>query len=183
MEINPEVGWLMPNVVFPDGSRQNLCKRLPTPWDLIVRRFLIRHGLALNSDRQTRFECGDLDLSVPRTIPYLSGCFAFIRAEILNMVGGFDERFFLYLEDTDLVRRIGEIALTVFYPYVTVCHRYARGSYYNRRLFLHHVVSAIRYFSKWGWFFDRRRALINESIAFDDRVHSTPQLAEALPSR
>lgn len=40
-------------------------------------------------------------------VPSLSGCFMFMRVDVLRKIGGFDERFFMYAEDLDLSRRIG----------------------------------------------------------------------------
>ncbi len=178
LEMNPEVGWVMPNILYPDGSRQSLCKRLPSPWDLFSRRFLTGYGLDFPSASKGRFECSDLDLTRPRPIPYLSGCFAFVRTSLIQAVGRFDERFFMYLEDTDLVRRIGEISLTVFYPYTSVCHVHGRGSYRSLKLLCNHLRSAIQYFCKWGWFIDRKRAQINKSIASDKRGLTIPTKAD-----
>jgi GT2 family glycosyltransferase len=174
LELNPEIGWVMPNILYPDGSRQHLCKRLPNPWDLFSRRFLMSYRLNCGSASGGRFVCEDLDLTKPRSIPYLSGCFAFVRTNLIHAVGGFDERFFMYLEDTDLVRRIGEMSLTVFYPYVSVCHVHGRGSYRNLKLLGHHLRSTIQYFCKWGWFVDRKRWQINRSTASDERDLSLP---------
>ncbi|MEO6829311.1 MAG: sugar transferase [Acidobacteriaceae bacterium] len=174
MEINPEIGWVMPQVLYPDGSRQDLCKRLPSPWDLFRRRFLAAYGLDFFLAGQNRFLCGDLDLTRPRPVPYLSGCFALVRTEVLQAVGGFDEQFFMYLEDTDLTRRIGERALTVYYPYASVYHAHGRGSYRSARLLGHHLLSTVQYFSKWGWFLDRERSRINRSAAFDDPEIAVP---------
>lgn len=174
LEINSDIGWVMPNILYPDGSRQNLCKRLPSPWDLFCRRFLISYGVNLGSSTQGRFECDDLDLTRPRPIPYLSGCFAFVRTSLLQAVGGFDERFFLYLEDTDLVRRVGEIAQTVFYPYASVYHVHGRGSYRNLKLLGHHLLSAAKYFEKWGWFNDSKRIQINSSIVYEEQEITIP---------
>lgn len=181
MEANPDIGWIMPRVLYPDGSQQHLCKRLPTPWDLFSRRFFpVRPG-SLIEKHQNRFRCHDLDLSRPRTIPNLSGCFAFVRTALLQQIGGFDQRFFLYLEDTDLVRRVGELAQTVYYPYVSVYHVRGRGSYRELRLLGHHLRSAFQYFSKWGWFVDAKRTSVNESLAHDDRKILVPE--EALTRR
>lgn len=174
LEANSEIGWVMPKILYPDGSQQNLCKRLPTPWNLFRRRFLGNRRFSSSAVKQDRFECDDLDLTKPRPIPYLSGCFALVRTDMMQAVGGFDERFFLYLEDTDLVRRIGEIALTVFYPYVSVNHVHGRGSYRNRKLLGHHMLSTVKYFCKWGWFIDPNRSRINRLIASDERDITVP---------
>jgi hypothetical protein len=40
-------------------------------------------------------------------------------------------------------------------------HEYGRGSYHDWRLLWHHLVSAVRYFNKWGWWFDPERRRIN----------------------
>jgi GT2 family glycosyltransferase len=168
LEINREIGWVMPDIRYPDGSPQNLCKRLPTPWDLFNRRFLSGCRLHVSPFSRDRFECADLDLSRPRSIPCLSGCFAFVRTRLMQEVRGFDERFFMYLEDTDLVRRIGELALTVFYPYAVVYHAHGQGSYKDVKLLRHHLRSAIRYFSKWGWLIDDKRLQINRALASDE---------------
>lgn len=85
-----------------------------------------------------------------------------MRCDTLRRVGLFDERFFLYFEDVDLSRRIGRVARTVFFPGVQVEHGYAAGSYRNARLLWHHIVSAVRYFNKWGWLDDPERARVNE---------------------
>jgi GT2 family glycosyltransferase len=164
MNRNPEVGLVMPRILYPDGSDQGLCKRLPSPGDLLIRRFLGRFGGSLFSRRLEDYELRHLDLSVSREIPSLSGCFMFIRSEALRTVGVFDERFFMYMEDVDLCRRIGHHYRTVFFPAVSVIHGYAKGSYRSFKLLRHHVGSAIRYFSKWGWFKDLDREKLNSRV-------------------
>jgi len=168
MDLNPAIGWVMPNVLYPDGSRQELCKRLPTPWDLFNRRFLRWPGASFSTAARDKFKCRDIDLSKIRKIPNLSGCFALVRTNVIQAIGGFDERFFLYLEDTDLVRRVGQVAHTIFYPHVDVYHVRGRGSYSNLKLLGHHVRSAIQYFCKWGWWIDNERTRSNRSVAFDE---------------
>ncbi len=162
MDGAPEVGLVMPRVLYPDGREQRLCKRLPTPADLFARRFLGglgRRWLRVGADG---YELRHVDLSMPREIPSLSGCFMFLRSSVLREVGLFDPRYFMYMEDVDLCRRIGAVARTVFYPEVSVTHGYAKGSYKNRKLFGYHLASAMRYFSKWGWFFDPGRRALNK---------------------
>ncbi len=95
-------------------------------------------------------------------VPSLSGCFMMLRTDILKKTGGFDERFFMYCEDLDLCRRIGSLSKTVFYPGVTVIHNYEKGSYKNVNLLKYHIISAVKYFQKWGWLFDHQRKKINK---------------------
>jgi GT2 family glycosyltransferase len=161
LDRHPEAGQLMPAVVHPDGSEQRLTKQLPTPADLFLRRFL---GPAARRLRP-RYEMRHLDMRVPRQVPSLSGCFMLMRASVLAGVGLFDERYFLYMEDVDLCRRIGEVSDTVFFPGATVVHGYQKGSYRNLALFRRHMLSALQYFQKWGWFRDPRRRAQNRRTA------------------
>lgn len=159
MENNSDVGLIMPKVLYPDGSVQYLCKLLPTPSDLILRRFIPFEDIKEKRNRiyELRYTGYDKIMDVP----YLSGCFMFMRAEALKKVGLFDERFFMYLEDTDLSRIIHKCYRTLYYPEVSVFHGYEKGSYKNPILLKHHIMSAIKYFNKWGWFFDKERREIN----------------------
>ena len=90
-------------------------------------------------------------------VPNLSGCFLFVRSSLFLRLGGFDERYFMYLEDVDLVRRFGDISKTIYNPLIYIKHNYAKGSYRNSLLLKYHIISAILYFNKWGWFFDETR--------------------------
>jgi len=162
MEEHPDVGWVMPRIEYPDGTDQGLRKLIPAPLDLIVRRFLGGLGELLFRKRWTRYELGDIDMTVPREVPCLSGCFMFLRTSVLQEVGLFDERYFMYMEDVDLCRRVGRVSKCVYFPYAAVTHGYAKGSYRDANLLKYHVQSAFRYFSKWGWFFDAERKLLNE---------------------
>lgn len=169
MEKNPDVGLVMPKGLYPDGRIQYLCRLLPTPFDLLGRRFLNfgpfkKYVEKRNEIYELRFTGYDKIMEVP----YLSGCFMFIRTRVLEKAGLFDERFFMYLEDIDLSRRIHKVAKTVYYPYVEIYHEYGKGSYKNKKLLAFHTESVIKYFNKWGWFFDKERKDINKKRLIPD---------------
>lgn len=157
-----EVGLVMPRVLYPNGELQYLCKLLPTPFDLLFRRFLPwrRYVEKKNEKYELRFTNYSREMEVPS----LSGCFMFVRIAVLKKVGGFDERYFMYAEDLDLCRRIGKVSRTMYYPNVVVYHEYAKGSYKNRRLLRYHLSSVVKYFNKWGWVWDLDRKIINKRI-------------------
>jgi hypothetical protein len=161
MDEVPQAGLLMPRVLYPDGSTQYLCKMLPTPLDLILRRFAGGPLQWLFSSRMTHYDMKDFDYSRPVYVPVLSGCFMFARRSVLESIGGFDERFFLYLEDTDLCRRIGDVSHLLFWPWTTVTHSHAQGSYKNLHMLRLHMRAAVAYFNKWGWWRDPVRKARN----------------------
>ena len=147
MDTHPDCGLVMPKVLYPNGDLQYLCKLLPTPMNLFGRRFLPFKGIQAKMDE--KFELHSSGYDKEMEVPSLSGCFMFMRVDVLREVGGFDERFFMYAEDLDLCRRIGEVSKTMYYPGASIYHAYGKGS-------------VIKYFNKWGWFFDKKRRRINK---------------------
>lgn len=156
---NPDVGLVMPKVLYPDGEIQYLCKFLPNPLDWFIRHFLRFSFIKEKHDDlyELRFTGYDKIMNVP----YLSGCFMLVSMDALERVGFFDERFFMYIEDTDLSRRIHKHYRTVYYPKTTVYHEFERGSRKDYKLLIRIISSAIKYFNKWGWVLDNERTEIN----------------------
>ena len=159
MNKNNDIGLLMPKVFFPNGEVQYLCKLLPAPFDLIFRRFLPEKW---TEKRQYDFELRASGYDKQMNVPYLSGCFMFLRTETLKKVGLFDERFFMYPEDIDLSRRINRHFRTVFYPDVSIIHQHEQASYKNGKLLFIHITNMTKYFCKWGWIFDKERKDVNK---------------------
>lgn len=155
MDETLDCGLVMPKILYPNGDIQYLCKLLPTPLDLFCRRFIPSRNYP--NSRKIKFELRFTHYNKIMVVPLLSGCFMFMRVNILRQIGGFDERFFMYAEDFDLCRRIGKISKTIFYPKVSVFHEYEKGSYKNKKLLIYHIESIIKYFNKWGWFLDNER--------------------------
>lgn len=161
MNENRQVGLVMPKVFYPNGEVQHSCKLLPSPLDLIFRRFL---PARITERRTEYFEMRRTGYNKEMEVPYLSGCFMFLRTDALKKVGLFDERFFMYPEDIDLTRRIHQQYKTMFYPKVSIVHAHEKGSYKSAALLYIHITNMIRYFNKWGWIFDKERKRINKRI-------------------
>ena len=162
MEQHPEVGNIMPKIIYPDGELQYLCKLLPSPIDLIFRRFIPVKKWKDTINK--RYELHSFGYDKIMNVPNLSGCFMFLRTEALKQVGLFDENIFMYLEDIDLNRRIHSKYQTIYYPEATVIHEHQKESYKSKKLLKAHIKSAIYYFNKYGWFFDKERNNINRNV-------------------
>lgn len=154
-----DVAAAMPAIYDEQDQQQHLCKALPTPVDLIVRRFVPFASVRRAIDRAYEFR--KLPTSGLVDIPNLSGCFLAVRASAFSEVKGFDERFFMYMEDVDLVRRLGDLGRTVYVPNAKIVHGHTRSSYRLGKLMFVHVWSAFSYFGKWGWVRDPIRAKRN----------------------
>lgn len=161
MEEHEDVGQMMPKVLFPNGQIQRLAKMLPTPFDMFGRlcipNFIIKQ-------RNTIYELQQSGFTKILNVPYLSGCFMFLRMSAVQDVGLFDEQFFMYAEDIDMTRRIHKKYKTLYYPCTTIYHTFTRGSRKSLRLLRIHVVNIMLYFNKWGWFKDEERNTVNENV-------------------
>lgn len=155
----PEVMAAMPAIHDEEDRRQHLCKALPTPLHLIVRRFI--PFAAIRRAIDATYEFRELPSHGLVDIPNLSGCFLAVRSATLQRIGGFDEGYFMYMEDIDLVRRLGDHGRTVFAPFAKIHHGHARSSYRFGKLMFVHIRSALRYFGKWGWLHDPVRTARN----------------------
>ena len=157
-----EFGVLMPKISYRSGENQYLCKLLPTPMNLFGRRFLKfmkKHIEKENKTYEYRFTNYDIDMEVP----YLSGCFMFTKYENLINENGFDKRYFMYLEDTDLSRRMFKYK-NYYIANIEVFHDFKKESHKSKKMTLAHMKSAVQYFNKWGWLFDKERKKINKEM-------------------
>ncbi|WP_157046224.1 glycosyltransferase family 2 protein [Geotalea uraniireducens] len=101
-----------------------------------------------------RYEMKDIGYEDICDVEFMSGSFMFCRTDALTAVGGFDDRYFMYLEDADLSRKIQQAGYrTVYFPTAKVTHLWERASYKSLQMTWIHIRSAIAYFNKWGWKF------------------------------
>ena len=161
MENNPDIAQVQPNVIYPNGEMQYTCRLLPTPMDLIFRRFLPK---SMTEKMNERYLLKFNDHTHPMNIPYHQGSFMFFRTSCFQKVGLFDERFFMYPEDIDITRRMHKYYRTMFWPEVTIIHAHRAASYKSKKMLKIHMENMIRYFNKWGWIFDKERSEWNKQL-------------------
>ncbi len=149
MSVNQDCGMVIPRLTDEAGNLQQAYRRELTVTDLLIR-YLFPNGF---KKRQARHTMQDMDRSRPFEVPFGQGSFLVIRTELFRKLKGFDERFFLYMEDADLCRRVNEISRLLYFPDASVIHGWERSSYHDRALFRIHLRSMGQYFDKWGWKF------------------------------
>lgn len=153
-----KAGLYLPRIFKGDGTDQHGARLLPTPMNLFARRF----SPALGEKLDQEYLLKKFSIERPIFAPNLIGCFMLFSSHALLELGGFDERFFMYMEDVDLSRRCAEKYGAIYYPQAHVTHLHEQGSYKNKTLLKAHLKSAYQYFNKWGWFFDSERQKINK---------------------
>lgn len=161
MDNNPNVAMVQPNIVYPDGRMQYTCRLLPTPANLIFRRFLPKKMV---EGMNYRYQLKKFDRRRDLNVPYHQGSFMFFRVECFKKVGLFDERYFMYPEDIDITRRMHKYYKTMFWPGVTVVHAHRAASYKSKKMLKIHMWNMIKYFNKWGWIFDGERRKWNRVL-------------------
>lgn len=145
--VDPRIGVISPAVFSSDGVLQDSARKFPTLWSLILRRF----GMA---KRDYIYE------TKPFEVEWVAGMFMVFRRLSFKLVGGFDSKYFMYMEDADICRRLSQQGLkVVLVPSVKVIHDAQRASRRNFQHFIWHcrsvalfLSSRTRYVAKSGGF-------------------------------
>lgn len=133
----PEIGGVAPLIVNPAGAKEDAARKFPTLLSILRKVF--------TSTVMPDYLIG----GQPLRVDWVAGMFIVLRTDTFRMVGGFDERYFLYYEDVDLFWRLrneGQSALLV--PAVTATHDARRQSHRNLRYLVWHVTSLCRFLLK-----------------------------------
>jgi GT2 family glycosyltransferase len=119
MDTHPRCGVLGVKLVGPDGKLQPSCRYFPTPWNV----FLKTTGLNSFFPRTRLVDDMSWDHASVRECDWVPGCYYLVRREVIERVGLFDTRFFLYYEEVDHCHRVHQAGWSViYYPYTQVVH-------------------------------------------------------------
>ena len=119
MDQNSRCGILGVKLIGEDGSLQPSCRFFPTPWNV----FLAANGLARYFPKTKLVDDMRWDHRTPRQCDWVPGCFYLIRKVVIDQIGLFDPRFFLYCEEVDHCRRARDAGWFVtFYADTQVVH-------------------------------------------------------------
>lgn len=158
MEKNKKVGIAGPKILYPDGTLQYSCYRFPSFWQpLFSRTSWGKKGKG--KEIADRFLMKDFDHASTMPVDWVMGSAMFARQEAKDMVGGFDDWFWMYAEDSDWCRRMWEKGWAVYYVHdIFLRHVHGRASakvpgiinaMLKNRYARVHLWSWLKYFWKW----------------------------------
>lgn len=131
---NPEIGVVAPLILGPDDSYQDSARHFPTLRRLLKRKLLRQRQLDYAISNGTQ------------QVEWLAGMFLLFRATVYKDICGFDQRYFMYMEDVEICRFLQRRGLKVLWvPSVSVVHDAARASQYNFSHLRWHIASIVRY--------------------------------------
>lgn len=149
----PDAGIVAPKLIHEDGSVRTSVRRFPSPADVIAKRAGLER---IFPHRVRKYLSTDTDPDSDRDVDWAVGACLLVRKSVLDELGGFDDRFFLFFEDMDFCRRAWEAGWRVIYRPQAVARdrkrRLSDGSLLTlmtRKVGRAHVMSAMKYFWKW----------------------------------
>lgn len=147
MDAHPDVVMATPRLVYPDGTEQYTPKRAP------FFRALLARVSPFCKKAETHYLMRDRDLASPQDITFCTGSFFVVRTQVFRQIGGFDEGYFMYVEDADITRKALEVGRVCYAPVTVVTHAWHRATHKNVRSFFRQLGSMARYWHKWGFRF------------------------------
>ena len=155
MENHKEVGVLAPQLYFFNEEIQDSCRRFMRPADIIIKRTALQRFKVLKK-RVDEYLMADYDHKKTQEVDLVTGACLMLQKDVFQKVGGFDPRYFLFMEDADLCRKIWNAGLkVVYFPEARALHyrkRLSDGSILSllsQKVFWIHLSSAAKYFWKW----------------------------------
>lgn len=148
LEQDPTVGIAAPLIVTPDGRLYPSARRFPDMVDAAGHAFL--HFVWRSNPFSRRYRMLDWDHTDAADVDWVAGTHFVVRRTAWDEVGGFDEGFFMYLEDVDLCWRLKARGWRVRYePAARVVHAIGRSTDQTPyRMIAEHHRSLLRYAAK-----------------------------------
>ena len=172
---HPRAAAIGPKLLNPDGSLQRSVRGFPTTWRLATEYLYLRK-LAPRSRSLNAFYGAGFDHESERAVEWVMGACFLLRRSAYDEVGPFDERFFLFSEEVDWMRRATDRGWSVvFTPEARCVH--VSGAAHGGRLYRENVRGHLRYLSLHGrpGEAERARKMLRASLAVRGRIHRGEQ--------
>lgn len=115
LDAHPSVMMVGPRLLNADGSFQKACRRsLPRPLESALYLFGL-NKIFPKSKLATRYKNESVDPLLSGPTEAISGAAMCFRRAVFDMLGGFDEQFFMYAEDLDLCKQVQDQGWQIYY--------------------------------------------------------------------
>ena len=148
MAQHPGVVMARPALTFPDGRPQRLPLRRCSVRAMVYRQLPCLKFWAKYNER---YLMADKDLTKPTEIEFCTGSFSAVDTAVFKAVGGFDEDYFMYVEDADLTQKMRTRGKAYLVPQYTAIHAWHRAAHRNLKPALWQTGNLLKYFYKWGF--------------------------------
>lgn len=182
------IGIVNPDIVLIDNSINNIINYLDTNENSIVApkllnpdrslQYSVRRFITLkyffsrvetkgkDSDESRtvgEYLCKNIDYNVIQPVDWALGAALFMKKDVYVKLGGFDQRYFLYMEDEDLCLRGWKMGIpTIYFPKTQMIHNHLRASSRIGKKAFCHIKSLIKFFLKHGVNVNRNNLVIDE---------------------
>ncbi|HEY7792584.1 MAG TPA: glycosyltransferase family 2 protein [Gaiellaceae bacterium] len=166
----PDAAVIGPRLLNTDGTLQRSVRGVPTLWRLATEYFFLRK-LAPGSRLLNAFYAGGFDHDQVRDVEVVMGACMLVRRAAVDQVGGLDEAFFLFSEETDWCRRFTDAGWTVvFFPGAECVHVGAAS--HGGRMFRENVRGHLRFLAKHRGpaYAERARRLLRLALRLRGRL-------------
>lgn len=155
MDKHHDIGILAPKLMYHNGEIQKSCRRHFKFFDLFIKRSFLRHVWPFKQ-RYEKYIMEDFNHRSTQEMDLVTGAFMLMPRAVFEKIRGFDERYFLFMEDFDLCRKVQEEGCkVVYYSDAVAIHyhkRLSQGSLLRlifNKISWYHLASAIKYHWKW----------------------------------
>ena len=157
LETHKDVGLVAPQLLYPDGVIQDSYRRYMNLMDQAVKRLRFLHVIPYFKNRMHRYLMWNVDPHATQEVDWVVGACMLMPRTAFEEIGGFDNRYFLFMGDTDICRTFWKHGWKVLYlPEAKATHRKSRLSGNNfldsitKKTFWIHIIDFAKYFLKWG---------------------------------
>jgi N-acetylglucosaminyl-diphospho-decaprenol L-rhamnosyltransferase len=158
-DAHPHAGIIGPRLFYGDGTLQSSRRRFPTLATAFLESTKLQQWFPRNR-ALTRYYMLDMSDDATQEVDWVNGSAMFVRREVYDQIGGFDEAFFMYSEELDWCYRAKQAGWQIVYlPTAQITHYEGKSSEQvvaARDIYFH--SSKIRFFRKY------RGALVAEIL-------------------